>query len=367
MTLFKNKLKVGLVLGLSLLALTGCSAKKAPVASTETVVEAVPVKIEESISEDVYESVYTIGEIKASDSYQVNAMSNGDVTTVNYVVGDYVDEGEILFTIETEDFEVDRDSKMTQASNGVSQAKLALDNALTQLEDTRKLFDSGISSKAQLDGAEMSYDNAKISYQNALNSYNSTKHTYDSMSDNYEIKAPVSGIITSSTIIENMFATTQNGMVIEVVDAYKIDANIPSKYINDVKENQSVEVYVPTLEKTFKGRVSTVSISGKTGVYPVEIVLEENSDELRTGMYSELWIQTSDASLGLWLPSKALLQENGESFVYTVNEGIAEKYLVEVLSLRGDTIAVKSELNKEQPVIVYGKEYVTDGIEVIVQ
>lgn len=362
--MFKNTLKIGWVIVLSFIIFSGCSAR-ATESTIETVIEEVPVRLESVISDDVYESVYTIGEIKASDSYQVNAMSSGDVTNVYYEVGEYVEEGDVLFTIETEDFEVDRESKLTQASNAMAQAKLSLDNAKTQLEDTKRLFENGISTKSQLDGAELSYDNARISYQNAVTSYNSTKHTYDSMSDNYEMKAPVAGIITSSNIIVDMFATTQNGMTIEVVEAYKIDANVPSKYVNDIEVNQNVEVYVPTLEKTFKGHVSTVSLSGKTGSYPVEIVLDEQYEDLRTGMYTELWIQISDASLGLWLPSKALIQENGESFVYTVNEGIVEKHVVEVLSLRGDTIAVKSELSEDQSVIIYGKEYVTGGSKVI--
>ncbi|MCH4887418.1 efflux RND transporter periplasmic adaptor subunit [Acidaminobacter sp. JC074] len=362
--MFKNKLKLSLALVMSLLVMTGCSANRGQVETVATLVEAVPVSTSQVVSDDVYESVYTIGEVQASDSYQVNAMSQGDITAVNFEVGDYVNEGDILFTIETEDFEVDKNSKLTQALNGMSQAKLSLDNALSSLNDTKALYESGISSKAQLDGAQTQYDNAKISYQNAVTSYNSTKHTYDSMSDNYEIKAPVSGIITASNIIEDMFVTTQNSMTIEVVDAYKINANVPSKHINNVKANQAVEIYIPTLEQTFKGHVETVSINGKTGAYPVEIVLDEMTDDLRTGMYSELWIQISDVSEGLWIPSNALLQENGESFVYTAEGDLAQKVLVEVLSKRGDQVAIVSDLSSDQVLITYGKEYVMDGSKI---
>lgn len=363
----KNIGKLGILSIVVLAVMVSCSMGPSESQSIESVVESVPVTVSDVTSDKVYESVYTIGEVKASDVYQVNAKASGKVVGVHFDIGDYVQEGDVLFDIETEDFEADKDSQLTQAANAVSQARIALNNAETSLTDSKKLFESGITTKAAVDGAQSSYDNARIAYNNAVNSYNFAKHSYETQSENYAVTAPVSGIISGKTIMENMFATNQNGFTIDVVDTYKIDAHIPSKYINDVHVDQSVEVYVPTLEATFKGHIASVSTQGKAGAYPVEIIMDEQPEALRVGMYTELWVQTSTSSEGLWIPSSAVMQENGLNFVYTIEEGRAKKVPVDVLSMRGDQMAIVSDLTPDQQLIIFGKEYVMDGSEVNIQ
>lgn len=361
--MLNNKLKLMMGVLVICLSFTGC-AKPATEDIVKTETQIVPVSVTSIEYGDVYESVYSIGEVKSSDIFHVNAMAAGKVTEVNYGVGDLVNEGDVLFKVEADDFDSDMNSKLTQASNGVSQAKLGLDNAKTNLDRVQKLFDGGVSSKAELDNMKSSYDNSKITYSNAVNSYETLKYSYNSASENYEMTSPVTGIITSTTIVKDMMASNQNGFTIEVIDTYKVSSSIGSKYINDIKVGQEVEVYVSTLDTLLKGSIKSVSLNATNGMYPIEIQLETIDERLKSGMYSELWIVTSDVANGLWIPSMALMQENGDSFVYTVDNGIAEKVMVEVLSMRGDEIAIKSSLNQEDQLITFGKEYVMQGSEV---
>ena len=364
--MLNNKLKLMMGVLVLCLSFTGC-AKTETEAVVNIETQVVPVSVTSLEYGDVYESVYSIGEVKSSDTFHVNAMATGKVTEVNYDVGDLVNEGDVLFKVEMDDFDSDMNSKLAQASNGVSQAKLGLDNAKTNLDRVQKLYDGGVSSKSELDNMKSSYDNSKIAYNNAVNSYETLKYSYTSMSENYEITSPVSGIITSNTVIKDMMATNQNGFTIEVIDTYKVSSSIGSKYINEIKEGQEVEVYVSTLDTLLKGSIKSVSLNATNGMYPIEIELEDTDERLKSGMYSEIWIITSDVSNGLWIPSMTLMQENGDSFVYTVDNGIAEKVMVEVLSMRGDEVAIKSTLNEEDQLITFGKEYVMQGSEVEVK
>lgn len=351
------------VLSLSMV-FTGCGRQAQDDQSVVVESQVVPVEVSQVVSDEVYDSIYGIGEIGVSETHQVNALATGTVTEVYFEVGDYVNEGDVLFKIETEDFEVDKNTSLTQASNSMNQAKLSLDNAKSNYERTLKLYNSGISSQSELDQMKSSYDNARISYSTAVTSYNSAKHSYDSLSENYEMTSPVSGIITGKSIIKDMMATQQNGYTIGVIDAYKVSSKIGSKYIGDVILGQEVEVYIPTLDRIVPGEIVSVSQSGTLGTYPVEINLMGDLSDFRAGMYAEYWIIKDKSSNGLWIPSMALMQENGESFVYTVIDGKANKVMVEVLSMRGEDIAIKSDLTKDQGVITFGKEYVMQGTEV---
>lgn len=360
------------MLAVSSLLLISCNAGQAKKQDEEVQVESfeyksVPVKTEDVISDEVYQSIYTIGEIKASEQYQANAMANGDVLEVFFSVGDVVSEGDVLFTIEKTDFEVDKSTSLNQSSNAVMQAKISYDFSKENFENYQKLFNGGVVSQAELDNAENQLSSARISYNNATKSYDSAKYNYKSMGDNYEVTSPASGIITSKNVSEGMYATTQNGFTVDVVEKYTVSSQIASKYINEIKEEQEVELYISTLDVLIKGRIDTISLSGMNGAYPIEIKLDESNSMLKPGMYTDIWVLTNKSSEGLWIPSQALLQENGESFVYTVVEDKAKKITVDVLSMRGDTIAVKSELSKDSKVITFGKEYVMDGSPVEVK
>lgn len=366
----KNKFNLFIMLlVISSIVLTGCMSKAAETEELDTKnnefeYQAIPVKAENVVSDDVYKSVYTIGEIKAYEQYQVNAMTNGNVLEIFYTVGDFVEEGAILFTIEATDFEVDKNINLSQALNAVSQAKLSLDSANKNYSNYKILFDNGVSSKADLDNMSRQYDNAKISYSNALKSYESVKHNYESMSDNYQVTSPVSGIITSTNVAKDMFATTQNGFSIAVVDRYKVSSQVASKYINEIKVGQEVEIYVSTLDAIISGSINSISLNGVNGAYPIEITLNNNNTEIKPGMYADIWIIMNKTSQGLWIPSQALLQEKGESFVYTIIEGKAKKIIVEILTMRGTDIAVTSELTKDSKIITLGKEFVMNGTPV---
>lgn len=358
----KKIIQIIIVLMILLISLVGCNGRTIEnqnITDVETFEnQAVPVKLENVISDEVYQSIYTIGEIKSSEKYQVNAMTNGDVIDIFFNVGDYVQEGDVLFTIEKTDFEVDKSTNITQSLNAVNQSKISYDSTKENYEKYLILLKNGVISQTELDNMKNQYDNVSISYENALKSYESVVYNYESLAEKYDITSPVSGIITNKNVAEGMFASTQNGFTIEIVDQYIVSSQVASKYINEIKEKQEVEIYISTLDKTINGTIDSISLSGTNGSYPIEIKLDGDNSELKSGMYADIWILTNKTSEGLWIPSKSLLQENGESFVYIVNDGKAKKIIVEIISMRGDNVAVKSELNKEDKVITLGKEFV---------
>lgn len=356
---------ITIIMGLSLLLLMGCQ-RPTNKEATEEIYEydAVPVVVVSVVSDDVYESIYTVGEIHPAEQYQVNAMTNGDVLEVMVQVGDAVLEGDVLFTIETTDFEVDKNTSLIQSANSVSQAKISYNTAKSNYDNNQTLFDSGVVSQSALDNAKNSYENARIVYNNASQSYESVKHNYENQGSKYSVTSPVSGIVSAGTVSEDMYATSQNGFTIDLVERYVVTTQVASKYINDVKKGQEVELYISTVNLLVKGTVDSVSLNGSNGTYPIEVKLDEETKILKAGMYADIWILTNKSSEGLWINNQSLLQENGESFVYEVIGGKASKVLVNILSRRGDLIAVKSDLNKDSQLITLGKEYVLEGSKV---
>ncbi len=314
------------------------------------------------------DTIFAVGSVEPSATYAVNAKVNGEVDKVFVTVGDTVNEGDVLFMMKDDTFTSDKASKSQSLKNQMDLAKIQYDQSTKTYNDTKLLFDSGAVSSDQLDQAELGYKNAKASYENARLSYNATLSSLGDQTDFYTVKSPVSGLVTERNIEEGMFASSQNGVTIIVDDSLKIDATVASKYISDVAIGQPVDIYVNTLDSRFKGELASISYAAKKGSYPVEVMFTETDDTIYTGMFAELEIEIASREGILLLPIDALIKEGSQSYVFKVVDGIAVKTPIEMGIRSSATVEVeKGELAEGDIIVIEGKEFLRDGVKVMVQ
>lgn len=328
----------------------------------------VPVTVASAKQGSISDEIYTIGQAAPSSTYNVNAKASGEVGRVYFEVGDEVGKGDVLFTVDMDSFNIDRDKNIAQLSNGVEQAKMAYDNALKIYQDKKKLFESGAVSDYDLDSARINSENAKISYDNALKNLNSTSSAYSEQTENYVIKSPVSGVVTQRSVDEGMFASSQNGFTIIVKDSMVIEASIASKYVNSVKPGQKVDIYVNTLDRTYSGEVASVSYSAKKGSYPVEISISDDDKRIQPGMYAEISIQTGSKEGAVLIPRAAVMSEGPQDYVYVVDDSSeACKTPVKMGISNEGMVEIAKGISAGDKVVVEGKEFLDDGKLVMVQ
>jgi RND family efflux transporter MFP subunit len=246
-------------------------------------------------------------------------------------------------------------------------AKISYDQSTKTYNDTKLLFESGAVSSDQLDQAALGYKNAQASYQSASLNYTATVSGLNDQSDFYAVKSPVDGLITSKNIEKGMFSSSQNGFTIIVDDSLKIDATVASKYISQVAVGQPVDIYVNTLNKHFKGELTSISYAAKKGSYPVEIMFTETDGTIYSGMYAELIIEIAHEEDVLLLPIEALMREGNTSYVFKAVDGIAVKTPVSTGIRSNKMIEVEGDLLVGDTIIVEGKEFIRDGIKVMVK
>ena len=163
----KHRVKKGfLTLGLiTALSLSGCSTS--PVEEEKGEVYT-PVEIA-TVELGSLESTVTLsGRLSANEQVSIIPKASGTVETVSVSLGDVVEEGDTLFTIEQNDYarnvEQAQNSvqlaqkSVDQAANGLNSAKInyelnkdKIENAMLNLERTRILYEEGAVSKSQLE------------------------------------------------------------------------------------------------------------------------------------------------------------------------------------------------------------------------
>lgn len=156
----KNRIAV-LFLTVCVLALSGCqnsSAVSAEAGSSAVVVEMQTVQRGDLTLQNSF-----VGTIMSKESVYVIPFASGTVTEVNYGVGDYVNEGDVLFKIDDEAAQLQlRQAELTY-KNAKQQADMATGSQQTSADLQLE------SNKIQV---QSSFEQAQIAYFQLLNSYN---------------------------------------------------------------------------------------------------------------------------------------------------------------------------------------------------
>jgi len=319
------------------------------------------------VNERIAEMVFTIGSIEPVATYNIFAKASGTVENTYFEVGDSVNVGDILFTIEDNAFNVTQNATLTQLQNGLEQAKSALETAENNLEDQKQLFENGAISETLLKSAQTGYDNAIIAYNNAKSNYESNVSQLKTQHDNYMEKSTVSGVVVAKNIKEGEFATSSNYYTIITDNHYVVKTSVASKYINRISEGQAAKIYVNTLDRSYTGTVKSVSEVAQAGAYPVEIELS-GDEYLRAGLYAEVEIEINYVENAIVIPKSVVLYDGGVPYVYAVaDNSVAARQNLTLGIENEDTIQVLSELPLDRKIIDEGKAFLDEGDTVVIK
>lgn len=183
-----------------------------------------------------------------------------------------------------------------------------------------------------------------------------------------QLRAPIAGFIGMRQI--EVGNTVAPGMpVISVVDLdpVKVKVGIPESQVGQVREGDRAEVSIPSLNgQQFEGRVEAIAAASDPAsrTYVSKIVVPNPTHQLRAGMVSEARL-IGDAQVNvITLPGSAIVRDaRGVSQVFVVTSGQNRAYgrRVEVGSMIGNEVEIRSGLTGNEQVVVNGQNYVREG------
>jgi RND family efflux transporter MFP subunit len=139
---------------------------------------------------------------------------------------------------------------------------------------------------------------------------------------------------------------------------------VPESAVSTVHIGQAVEVRVPTMNRSFPGRVArfTGKLSESTRTMDTEVDVPNPNLLLLPGMYAEVDLTLAMRKKALSIPSAAI-DPKGEVMVVTPNNRIEVRKLAIGLE-SSDRVEVKSGLNEGDMVVVAGRSALQLGEEV---
>ena len=342
-----TKRKIAAVtLGGFLLMSTVCGCGSQDAAEQQETVSRIPVDVETVEVQD-FDKLITLGGLTAAENtVQVIAKVGGmeQIKAVHVKVGDKVSAGQVLAQLDNE----------TSAIN-LSNAQLAYDNAYTNYENAKQLFELGAVSQSDLNQLKMAYENA-----------NNTLRQAQMAMDYATVTAPISGTVTMVNANVGSFATASAPMFeIANVDTLEISTGINEQNVSKIKIGQEVLLKIHSVsDKWMSGTITEISkvMNAQTKNYPVTIALANKDDDLVAGMYAEVQVAVEHAEDVLVIPVDAIVYKEAKpvAFIAQADGTVKEKALTLGIN-DGDNYVVTKGLQAGDQIVVKGNGNLVEG------
>ena len=230
----------------------------------------------------IAEDLTVTGSFAAGELVLVSPLVEGLVVTeILAEEGDAVIKGQVLAKLLGDTIEIQivqtqanlarNDAALAQAKNQIDQAKISVDRTASDLNRTKKLRTSGVSTVEQLDQRQAAYDLALSQLTAAKLALNITKADRASIEaqlaelelrkSKTEIKAPAKGYISRRTVQIGTIASASRDPMFNIVidDIVKLVAEVPESDLPKVKLGQKASIVVNGLDKAIEGEVKLIS------------------------------------------------------------------------------------------------------------
>lgn len=349
-------------------AFSGCGNKKA---QQQQGAAAVPVKSMQVIRRDTPNLYEFTGFVEAQQEANITASVSGKITSKNFNGGDWVEAGQVLFTIDQRTYR----ANVLNAQAGLASARTELARLEADAQRYATLYEKNAVSKQAYDLAVAQRDRAKatVAAQEAL-----LENAQISMGDT-EVRAPFAGKISTSDLAVGNFVTAGQTVLATMNNTNPVRVKFSiseneylalSKAHTDSGANSLEDVKLILSDGstyTGSGVVDQVNreITSGTGALTLKARFTNDDNILMPGMFARLQANAGTRKNALLIPQRAVKEMLYKKFVCVI--GSDNKIDLKEVTLGARTgrfWVVENGLNGDETIVVEGVQKVNKGSEV---
>jgi membrane fusion protein (multidrug efflux system) len=331
-------------------------AQPPPSSPERAPVEAAPVEAAAVEEAEVSETAVLFGSLEPRRASVVASAIEGKVLEYPAREGRRVKEGDLLARL-SDDILV---QELKGAQAALAEAREWLAKAGRDLKRARELAEKDAATQKDLDAAETAERTQALRLPRVEAEVEALRLNLEKK----QVRAPFDGqVVRELTEVGEWLPA--GGAVARLVDLSSVFVrfNVPERHIRFFKEGQSVPVTVEAAgPKPYLGRVASIAGEGDSGARTFPVRLEiQNDGSLRAGMSARAEFPVGERRKALLVPKDAVLLEAGQSQVFLVVEGAAQKRRIETGAAHGDRLEVVRGLARGDLVVVKGNERIQPG------
>ena len=279
-----------------------------------------------------------------SDKYAMaSSETGGRLISLTVDEGDFVNQGQVIGTVDLESFE----KQKAELETGLSLAR-------DVFQRQSRLWEQNI-------GSEIQYLEAK----NNVERIEKSLATMQSQISKKSILSPISGVIDQKFLSQGELAGPGTPIVkILNTSALKVVADIPEKYIGTVRRGQKVQVSYPALDQSSNKTISMVgrTIDPSNRTFKIEVKTGSQGGLIKPFLLAEVHF-VSESLKDIIAISPELIQEevSGKKYVFLNKDGKATKTIIETGESNDEEVVIVSGLEAGDEVVTEGAFFLKEG------
>lgn len=331
----------------------------------------------------------------------IAAKYQGRVVAVNVNLGQAVSAGQVLVVQDTGDADISilqnqdayqqasADSVTTESTVNANydKARAGYQKALASYQRNKTLYDVGAISREGLDSSEQLMADAKASLDTLTNQMNSgvaasiqssraaaskalhSINAAEKQRNDLVLSAPRSGIIGYRQVeAGDIVSAGQKLLSIYDNSNIYVDCQVSEQDLGAISMGMNVDVQIESLGKMVPGKIIYISPASDSQnlTFSLRIALINSDPTIRSGMFTRTIINTPLRQNTVVLPKDALLEKNGESYVFVVNSQNVLEHRTVQIGARGDqSIEILSGLNEGETIALTNLARLRSGMGIV--
>ncbi|MEQ9405667.1 MAG: efflux RND transporter periplasmic adaptor subunit [Cyclobacteriaceae bacterium] len=329
---------------LLLFLLAGCDGEQSNIDTEIKIPVSVTSLKEQSISRfiettgTVYSSKEGTQKSELAGTYQ---LQTNPATGKTFSLGDFVKKGQVLITLQDQEFENNLQ---------LEGKKLNLELAQNNLNKQKSLHEKGGVTLTELKNASIEFVNAKYSYENA-----------QIQQGKMSVRAPFDGVIVEMPYQTSGVKIDQGQDLFKIMkfNLLLLDIKLPEKHLVEVRKGQTVIITNYNLVKdTLTGQISQISpvIDPETRTFQSMLEIQNNDLLLRPGMFVKAAILSEKRENTIVIPKETIISRQNGKVVFIVENGIATERSIKTGLENQNVIEVIDGLKVNDRLVVSGFE-----------
>ena len=326
----KKKVAIFSAIGLALIVVIAFVAMKAKGSTPKEV--KLPAKVGKAEVADIQVKVTEVGNVQPEVKVDVKSAVSGKVISILHRDGDTVKRGDVLARVEPD---LNQAQSLADVKNALSAAQIRFNQAKKNYEQDNSLFNSGLLAGKQQRDSETEYLAAKQEYERTQEKYNIVEKSgipIGAAPDKFQgsnVVAPMDGLVLTKnveigdTITSGVSSFNAGTILFSVADVSSmiVKAGVNEVDIGKIHVDMPVKVTLDAYPKVaFAGRIARIApavrIDDKVRVFDVEVRLDAQGRELRSGMTANIEVAGDKKLKVLTVPVESVFTRDSQEVVY---------------------------------------------------
>ena len=350
--------------------------------------DATPVELVPARQDQITIHLSSTSNLRALREVEVKAQTEGIVKSLSVEEGDFVRQGQLLGSLDDRPLQIQLQlsrQKLAQAKLQLEKARIRREKAKVQIANTenerrrlKEAYDEQLISEREY--AQVQYQLDELGHDERVSASETRELTHrvqeleaeirkSELEISYtRIKAPFSGRITERTMeLGRHVGSSDKLFKLGAFSPLYADVFLSEREARRVHPGQKASIRLGADESIqCAGRVVRLSpvVDKSSGTVKITVELTPKMEGFMPGGFVRVAIQTDMRPDAIVVPKRAVIERDGESFVFLAKGGVAKRVPVRLGYVADGEIEILQGISPGDQVVVAGQGGLEDGSEI---